>query len=523
VTKRQRDPGASIVAVLIMSVSLAAAGFAYLQTQADNNAARATRRAEGQAVEVLNQLTLTEREIAQEVALFGYANDLAWVSNSLGQTASMGLDYAQRLATAYTDAYGWSSSFSSVIGGEYQRSDGFIEWTRFVEESRRAVYRASETEKAHEAVASAWGSKASAYVAVITVLAASLFLLGLTSNIASDARRTLAFSGTGLALIASLWGLSVFARDVPEVSDRAIQSYVDGLTINLWASEASDFEVAERSFTEAIAQRPDYSDAYFGRGFARFRLDLLGPDGPQGSAPAEADFLKVLEFDPDNGIAWGNIGAVRFWMGDLDGSIAATRRALDAVPEDPILALNLGFGLAAAQDPGYPEQLAAIRERFTELPAWLRESTVANYMVVLDLAVQHRPTIAPAAARYREAILEISHEISVGRRFFGSPTPAPIDAAFPSLVLTANDDGTGVLAEFTYTGMSSSDRWLYRTYVDGVEWPGLSRVAEPWPLPVPDGDGYFEITYDAGLRGSEVRVEIFVEGNLLAAAGMAVP
>jgi hypothetical protein len=56
-----------------------------------------------------------------------------------------------------------------------------------------------------------------------------------------------------------------------------------------------------------------------------------------------------------------------------------------------------------------------------------------------------------------------------------------------------------------------------------VEAPNLSRVTEPWTLEVPDGEAVFEITYPAGLRGTTVRVELFVEGNLLAAAEIAVP
>ncbi|MEX0825821.1 MAG: hypothetical protein WD184_03535 [Acidimicrobiia bacterium] len=50
-----------------------------------------------------------------------------------------------------------------------------------------------------------------------------------------------------------------------------------------------------------------------------------------------------------------------------------------------------------------------------------------------------------------------------------------------------------------------------------------SSTLTPWTLDVPDGAAMFEITYPSGLRGTTVRVEIFVEGNLLAAAEIAVP
>jgi tetratricopeptide (TPR) repeat protein len=511
------------IAVLIMVVSLVGAAFAYLQTQANNRGAIASRRAQAEAVRVLGHLTIQERDIAHQATLYGYASDLALFSSELGFIGTSGLDYASRLGSAYARGFTQSSSFSSVIGSEYQRPDGFVEWARFVEEQRRPVYRASEVQKAQDAVAAAWWAKGARYVAIITVLAAALFLLGLAANV-EDARRILVRSGSGLALAAALWGVTVISSDVPEVSERSIEAYVDGFIINLWGQDRPDFVFAERRFNDALAIDPDYRDAYFGRGLARFQLDLLDPAGPQGSAGAEADFRKVLEYDDQNGISWGNLGAVRFWTGDYAGFEAATIRALELTPGEPIFELNLGLFTAIAGDAGaHLDQLRTIRENLAALPAWLRETAVFRYMLPLDLAELHRPEIAAEVVAYREQVLKINHEISVGRRFFGSPAPKPIDMAVPDLTLSANDEGTVIGAEFTYTGADPANRWLYRTYVDRIEAPNLSRVTEPWTLDVPDGEAVFEITYPPGLRGTTVRVEIFVEGNLLAVAEIAVP
>jgi hypothetical protein len=232
----------------------------------------------------------------------------------------------------------------------------------------------------------------------------------------------------------------------------------------------------------------------------------------------------VLEFDDRDGLSWGNLGAVRFWAGDYSGFEAATLKALELTPGDPIFEMNLGLFTAIGGDAeAHLDQLRAIRESLASFPAWLRETAVFRYMLPLDLAELHRPEIAAAVAAYREDVLKISHEISVGRRFFGSPNPQPVSTAVPDLTLSANQEGTVIRADFTYTGADPGHRWLYRTYVDRVEAPNLSRVAEPWTLEVPDGAAVFEITYPPGLRGTTVRVEIFIEGNLLAAAEIAVP
>lgn len=523
-TDDRTDRLPSTIAVLIMVVSLIAAGFAYLQTQSDNRAAIAGRRAEAEAVQVLSQLAIQEREIAHQVAIFGYSVDLAWMSAELGEISASGLDYAAGVGTALSRGFNESSSFSSVFGSEYQRADGLVEWARFVEEQRRPVYRALEVQSAQGAVADAWGGKAAKYIAIITVLAAAVFLLGLASSISVEARRILAFSGAGLALLASVWGVTVALADVPRVSERSIDAYVDGFTINLWAQERADWVFSERRFTEAIGLDPGYRNAYFGRGVARFQLDLLDPTGPKGSAGAEADFRKFLEFDDQSGIAWGNLGAIQFWTGDYEAAHASTVRALEFVPDDPTFALNLGLLLAIGDDPAaYADQLTVIRGTFVDLPAWLRETVVSRYMLPLDLAEAHRPELAASVREFRENVVTISHEISVGRRFFGGPTPEPITTAIPAMTLTALDDGTRIRAEFTYQDSDASHRWMYRTYVNRVEVATLSRVPEPWTLDVPDGVAIFDITHPSGLRGTTVRVEIFIEGNLVAAAEVAVP
>jgi hypothetical protein len=65
--------------------------------------------------------------------------------------------------------------------------------------------------------------------------------------------------------------------------------------------------------------------------------------------------------------------------------------------------------------------------------------------------------------------------------------------------------------------MEAGQRFIYRTYLDDVESDLLSLgAAAPWQLAVPDGTAFVEITLDAGFRGHTVRVEFYVEGNLLA-------
>ncbi len=87
--------------------------------------------------------------------------------------------------------------------------------------------------------------------------------------------------------------------------------------------------------------------------------------------------------------------------------------------------------------------------------------------------------------------------------------------AAPDLTLSA--DGTVLRVDFDYTGVESGQRFIYRTFLDGVESETLSLLsASPWTLQVPDGEAFVEITLPTGFRGHTVRVELYFEGNLLA-------
>lgn len=523
-TARQApDRLASVVAVLIMVVSLLGASFAFMDSQARSRAAGALRRAEAAGVDVLRETVLREREIGQQFIVYGYGNDLAWMATSLDAAGATGLGYAGTLAAAYRAAWVETLELGEILGSEYQLPDGAIEWRRFVEESRRPAYRAVEIQKAHSEVASGWSSKSSKYVTIITILAASLFLLGLTVSVIADARLALVGTGVGLALAAGLWGLAVWSAPVPPVSERAIDAYVDAAVIE-YASEApEDLRVAERRLDDAIAANPRYREAYLARGYARFQLDLIDPAGPRGSLDAAEDFETALDLDASDPIAWSNLGAAWFWLEQYDAAEVATRRALAIDPDEPIMTLNLAILLAIAGDPSYDVQMERAAGLLADMPSWQREAVVTGYLRVLDLAELHRPDISSAADEMHQRLFHLDREISVGRRFFGNPSPAPVAATMEAPDIVLGDDGTTVRLTFEYSGIVEGQRFIYRTFLDGVEREDLSLpAATPWSLQTPDGSAFIDLRLDGGFGGHTLRVELYLEGNLLATGELTV-
>jgi tetratricopeptide (TPR) repeat protein len=503
-----------VIAVLIMGISLTAALFAYLDSQAGNRAAVSNRRSEAAAVDVMLNATSGESEIAQQYVVYGYGNDTGWISRSL---ADDGSEFSDALAGAYAAATGQTETFSDLIDSVYQDSIGAIDFVRFEQETRRPAYRAAELQEAHAEVAGRWGAKAAAYLAVVTVLAAAVFLLGITATVARDTRTILVGTGVGLAVTAALWGLAVSLRPIPPVSERAIDAYLDGAISQSLATTTDQLYFAERRLGEAIEANPRYRRAYVVRGIARHQLDLSDPDGPQGSVSAVADFETALRLDDRDAVAWSDLGGALFWLQEYPEAERALRRSLAIDPANPLTNLNLALILAVTGDPAYEDQMAVVDAVLAELPSWERDGIVSGYYPVLDLAETYRPDVSSAVDGFHQWLLQVERQISVGRRFFGSPTPGVTVAIFDAPDLSLSSEGTSLLVTFEFSGVGRGERFIYRTAVDGVEAEGLSLTAAiSWPWETPGGSASLVLNDDAGFRGHTVRVELYLEGNLLA-------
>lgn len=506
------------VAVLIMVVTLLGAVFAFLQNGASSRSAAAARRADAAAVEAEGEAVRAAQHLGALWRVWTIAFEEAQIGLALGWSGESG---AAALGAAYQAAAQASSAFVGFdLLGEFGP-----EWQRLFTETWASTLRAGEFQKAHASERSAWGAKGSQYVAVTTVLAVALFLLGLSrTQLGASSGRLLVWSGLAVAGAAVLWGLVVLLRPVAPPSAEAIDAYVDGQVTFGAALSLQDVEgmqQAEEAFTRALAARAGYSDAYFARGLARAQLGLFDAGGPQGSEGAREDFERVVALDPLNQVAWSNLALARLRLGEADGSVAALRRAVEIRPDDPAANLNLGACLLLSGDEaGYRAQLAAIRAIFAggavsdSLRMYLFDGTWRE----LELAKQRLPEASAAAGRGQEDLLRLDHQIRVGREYFGTADPAPVGAEVSPLTFALSGDGTRLEVAFDATGVAAGQRWLWRTYRAGVAEESLSSGPEAWPFGVPDGPGSISLTAPEGFAaGVTVRVEVFLEGNLLQA------
>ena len=113
----------------------------------------------------------------------------------------------------------------------------------------------------------------------------------------------------------------VAAEAAPEVQE-------EELTAQQWGERGfaeSDLEEKIRFYTEAIRLNPDYANAYYNRGTARYNKGDL--DG------AVQDFEQAIRLNPYNFLAFNNRGSARKAKGDPDGALADYQEAIRIEPE----------------------------------------------------------------------------------------------------------------------------------------------------------------------------------------------
>jgi len=91
------------------------------------------------------------------------------------------------------------------------------------------------------------------------------------------------------------------------------------------AGEAKEYENAIIYYNKAIQLKPDYADAYYNRGNAKYDLkDYTG---------AIADYNKAIQLNPDDAKAYNNRGGAKNNLKDYTGAIADYNKAIQLKPD----------------------------------------------------------------------------------------------------------------------------------------------------------------------------------------------
>ncbi|NPV01170.1 MAG: tetratricopeptide repeat protein [Brevinematales bacterium] len=132
------------------------------------------------------------------------------------------------------------------------------------------------------------------------------------------------------AYLIVILGLSIVPAGLfsaSKASDAYYQAY-DAMNAGKYA-EAADL------FTQAISQKPGFTDAYYGRGFCYEQMGKF--------ADAMNDYKKTIELDPNHAKAYNNLGVVYFKLyNDKENAEKNFKKSMELSKTNSLVYFNLG-------------------------------------------------------------------------------------------------------------------------------------------------------------------------------------
>ena len=112
-----------------------------------------------------------------------------------------------------------------------------------------------------------------------------------------------------------------------KASDAYYQAYI--------AMDAGKYPEAADLFTQAISQKPEFTDAYYGRGFCYEQMGKF--------ADAMKDYKKTIELDPNHAKAYNNLGVVYFKLyNDNENAEKNFKKSMELSKTNSLVYYNLG-------------------------------------------------------------------------------------------------------------------------------------------------------------------------------------
>lgn len=402
---------------------------------------------------------------------------------------------------------------------------------------------------AASAVKDAWDYKANTYIIHITLLAISLFLLGLATTVSSAwTRWFLAASGLAVALVGVGWAAVTFAKPVFDLRQQgnAIQDYALGVGL----SEQDLNEEAIEAFDRAIEAYPQYANAYSARAWAYYELGDY--------AMAASDLEAATAAGDKSASTAGDLAYMYYLVGEYQQSLQASERALQASPDElwvrfdralTLLAAGQGDESRAEYERGMKlaaDQVAQARQEGGEPPSYLWQA-LTDAADALDVALfsleaglgspDPASFVNPDLMRTKgqEWMFELK-SLAVALEYTGQAPQGSVSAQispFSFVQPIVDEEGTVVdysepveafeygidefAVLFDYAGMTDGSDVVFKLYINGEEDPSW-RIVDAWSLgsegsaEIPISYAYSDtFVFDPG----EYIVELYVNYHLV--------
>ena len=447
------DPYKRRVALLVVAITLFGAIVGYLQTVESNREDRAARDAEREAIVGLGRQVGFSSEFQSEFTVFTDAELLARqqaVASSrqrLAPTPEEGEEFAFE-ASRFAAVRASLTGLTALLGGGEGRqveTAATLQADLQVEADRARLRQAANAELVND-----HGGKADAYVAVLTVLAVSLFLIGLSLTVVGRGRRLLLIPGLGLAAWCVLWVGLIANRGVAETPPEAIDAVAEGNRL----MARSQFDDAIDAFSEAIEHREDYAvafgrraDAHFAAGSPQGEVGFVSVTTDEALQAAIDDGERAVDLGSGDDIdAVSSLGFHYFLDGQYDDAARLTNQALDINDNLAFLWLNLGLVELAQGDDDqateyYDIGMGLIRD---EPQAFVRDQLYAAGRVDLELLTELEPERSEVASEFQARLTKSQMELALG-----APAERPDGADVE--ILGFGTDGAFVQADYEAT------------------------------------------------------------------------
>lgn len=318
--------------------------------------------------------------------------------------------------------------------------------------------RAGERFDTANAAATQYQSRSAAFLALITVLAASLFFLGLAGTTRSRPRQVLVAAGLAFAIVGTGGAAAIAVQPVHRVGEAAIDAVVRATvevvqgpqrgSLTITGAQRRHSEAAIAASAEAVALDPAYPGAWRSQGETNLHLasaQYLSNEHPDVSAllaRAIDGYERSLTFGKQDFSALWNLGWARYIYGDLAGSLAATNEALTQTPDRFTLFLNRAL-VELAQGDG--TRARATIESGLDVAARARLGSLGTFLAESDFELGRLAELRPAEAEVLREIRQRVREAEVSIAISGearTPVPAGTISIGSLTALTLQAEGS---------------------------------------------------------------------------------
>lgn len=397
-----RDPFKRRVSRIVVCITLFGSLVALWQVKASNQGSIASRQSQQQAIRAFGAEIAVSTDFERMYGVF--AEDRVLQRQQAFARRSQQPDLVRRLGEVRTEF----ARLSPLAGdGPFAPpSDPFFPGA-YVAEKREGADRAALVRAERTEVAQAWGAKADGYVAVLTVLAVALLLIGLSLTVESG-RRALVVAGLAVAVAGAAWSATIGARELPSTPAAAIDAVGQGHRAMFSGRPGEAIE----AYTRAIELRPDYATALGARAQARFlaatpqdlrTTTLINIIDPVSLKAAISDARAAYRHGSDKDVSLvGLLGAFLFHGGAFGESARFTRAAIALNGDLPYLYTNLGIaeaGLGRAEEADRAFDRVIEFARSEKTPIGERQSLYASSRATLDELARLAPRREDLARR----------------------------------------------------------------------------------------------------------------------------